>query len=196
MANFTNINSNTMKRRLTDAIDDGNIDAVYGFLERGIDVNYALWRPDYDPAPLTPLMSAAMSDDPTILILLLAYGVDINYSNDMGSVLYYAVFNENLNILRLLLLEGADPFIKDADGETPYDMAVSFNLVHHAEILKHFMDIRRVQRISRRKQIRNRIKTKRNSRRLALMRSMESREGPMSTVRYDPSLMEHVSRYL
>jgi hypothetical protein len=28
------------------------------------------------------------------------------------------------------------------------------------------------------------------------MKSMESREGPMSSVRYDPSLLEHISSYL
>jgi len=32
--------------------------------------------------------------------------------------------------------------------------------------------------------------------RLALMRSMHSRQGPMSTVRYDPTLIEHVSKHL
>ena len=195
MANPTNINSNTMKRRLIDAIDDGNTDAVYGFLERGIDVNYALWSPDIY-AHITPLMYASRDEDPTILTFLLAKGADINFKSQEGSALHFAVNNENINILRLLLLEGADPFIKDADGETPYDMAIRNNYDRRAEIFQHFMNIRRVQRVSRRKQTRNRVKTLKNRKSLALMRSMESREGPMGTVRYDPSLMEHVSRYL
>ena len=187
-----------MKRRLIDAIDDGNTDAVYGFLERGIDVNYALWSPDIY-AHMTPLMYASRDEDPTILTFLLAKGADINFKSQVGSALHFAVNNENINILRLLLLEGADPFIKDADGETPYDMAIRNNYDIRAEIFQHFMNIRRVQRVSIRKQTRNRVKTLKtlkNSRRLALMSSMESREGPMGTVRYDPSLMEHVSRYL
>jgi hypothetical protein len=73
-------------------------------------------------------------------------------------------------------------------------MSESFD--DEAEILKYYMDIYRVQRINRRRMTRNRVKTLKNSRRLALMNSMESREGPMSSVRYDPSLLEHISTYL
>ena len=70
-------------------------------------------------------------------------------------------------------------------------MSESFD--DEAEILKHYMDIYRVQRINRRRMTRNRVKTLKNSRRLALMKSMESRDGPMGSVRYDPSLLEHIS---
>jgi len=73
-------------------------------------------------------------------------------------------------------------------------MSESFD--DEAEILKYYMDIYRVQRINRRRMTRNRVKTLKNSRRLALMKSMESRDGPMSSVRYDPSLLEHISTYL
>jgi ankyrin repeat protein len=49
---------------------------------------------------------------------------------------------------------------------------------------------------NRRRMIRHRVKTLKNKKKSALMKSMESREGPMSSVRYDPSLLEHISSYL
>lgn len=187
------INSGIMKHRLIDAIKENNIGAVDGFLERGINPNFEIFDTDIYMY-ITPLMISAQNIDMTITISLMANGANINFKNESGSVLHWAV--QNLQLLRLLLLEGVDPFIRDIDGETPYDLSIRNNYIAEAEILKNFMDIARVQRINRRRMTRNRVKTIKNSRRLALMKSMESREGPMSSVRYDPSLLEHISRHL
>ena len=58
------------------------------------------------------------------------------------------------------------------------------------------MDFYRIQRVGRRYLTRKRIKTKRANRRLALAKSMESQQGPFSSIRYDPSLFEKVSKFL
>ena len=141
-------------------------------------------------------MISVLNTNMTITLLLLGAGANVNYTNDTGSSLHWIIFENNLQLLRLFLIEGADPFIRDIDGETAYDLSIRNNYISEAEILKYYMDIFRVQRINRRRMTRNRVKTIKNSRRLALMKSMESRDGPMSSVRYDPSLLEHISTYL
>jgi len=189
------INSGIMKHRLIDAIKENNIGAVDGFLERGINPNFEIFDTDIYMY-ITPLMISVQNENMTITLLLLGAGANINYTNDTGSSLHWIIFENNLQLLRLFLIEGANPFIRDIDGDTAYDISMSEGFDDEAEILKYYMDIYRVQRINRRRMTRNRVKTLKNSRRLALMKSMESRDGPMSSVRYDPSLLEHISTYL
>ena len=180
-----------MKRRLLDAIEEADIHVVFDLLERGIDVNYELWN---DDIYITPLMEASIDPDIFIVSALLNKGADINFYNDNGTALHFAVINDtHTDILKLLLLEGANPFIRDDDDETPYDIAIRNNFIEHAELLKDRM-IHIIQNKYRRNR---RIKTlKKNKKSLALMRSMDSREGPMASVRYDPSLLENISRFL
>ena len=100
--------------------------------------------------------------------------------------------------LRLLLERGANPFIRDDLYETPYDICMTNPNIHvsNALILKKYMDIIRIQRCYRRKMTRNRVKTIKNNRKLALMKCMEFREGPLSAIRYDPSLLERISNFI
>lgn len=44
------------------------------------------------------------------------------------------------SILNALLNKGADPFLKDSDGLTAYDYAVSKNYSNNAIVLKSYMD--------------------------------------------------------
>ena len=193
----TDINSGIMKDRLIDAVQENNIGAVRGFLERGLNPNFDKYITDLGLNEfMSPLMLSVQNTNMTITLLLLEAGANINYTNDTGSSLHWIIFENNLQLLRLFLIEGANPFIRDTDGDTAYDISISEGLDDEAEILKYYMDIFRVQRINRRRMTRNRVKTLKNSRKLALMKSMESRDGPMSSVRYDPSLLEHISRYL
>jgi len=193
----TNINSGIMKNRFIDAVQENNIGAVRGFLERGLNPNFDKYITDLGLNEfMSPLMLSVQNTNMTITLLLLGAGANVNYTNDTGSSLHWIIFENNLQLLRLFLIEGANPFIRDTDGHTAYDISMSESFDDEAEILKYYMDIFRVQRINRRRMTRNRVKTLKNSRRLALMKSMESRDGPMSSVRYDPSLLEHISSYL
>ena len=146
---------------------------------------------------MTPLMEASNDNDPRYIIGLLRYGADPNIVTEGGTALHFAMMNNNsIRILYLLLKNGANPFLKDDDGHTPYDMAVNDNHIPEAELLKRWMDFYRVQRVGRRYLTRKRIRTKRANRRLALAKSMESQQGPFSSIRYDPSLFEKVSEYM
>ena len=193
----TDINSGIMKNRFIDAVQENNIGAIRGFLERGLNPNFDKYITDLGINEfMSPLMLSVQNTNMTITLLLLEAGANVNYTNDTGSSLHWIIFENNLQLLRLFLIEGANPFIRDTDGDTAYDISISEGLDDEAEILKYYMDIFRVQRINRRRMTRNRVKTLKNSRKLALMKSMESRDGPMSSVRYDPSLLEHISTYL
>lgn len=146
---------------------------------------------------LTPLMEAANTNSPRYIVELLRHGANSNIVSEGGTALHFALMNnDSIRILYLLLKSGANPFLKDDAGDTPYDMAVNDNLIQEAELLKRWMDFHRVQRVGRRYLTRKRIRTNRANRRLALAKSMESQQGPFSSIRYDPSLFEKVSKFL
>ena len=76
---------------------------------------------------------------------------------------------------------------------TPYDDITNDE---EEELFDYYINIRNLQRRIREKQAYIRRKKMKLQQSLALMRSMDSREGPIGTVRYDPSLVEHISRHL
>ena len=72
----------------------------------------------------TPLMSVNMFYDNPINYtkLLIKMGANPNIINpELGTAFTYAVSNNNTDTLKYLLSVGANPLIKDGDGETPYD---------------------------------------------------------------------------
>ena len=191
-------------------IDNGNIDNVKDYLLDGLNPNF-VGNVSYDNKPRTPLMIAAQIDEEYsyyIIRELLDHKADPNYSDDSGSVLHWVIY-QNPHIvrgipyasesLRLLLECGSNPFIRNDVGETAYDTCMDDPLgtsTCNALLLKEFMDIIRIQRCYRRKMTRKRVKTIKGERRLALMKCMEFREGPLSTIRYDPSILERISNFI
>lgn len=145
----------------------------------------------------TPLMSVNFTDDPlNYTKLLIKMGADPNFMHpEEGTVLHYAVGNENPDTIKFLLSVGANPFIKDSFGETPYDFAKRIDRIIEEYILKDHM-IRKIQNKQLRRMTRRRARTIKANRRLALAKSMESQQGPFSSIRYDPSLMEKVTEYM
>ena len=145
----------------------------------------------------TPLMLVNFTNNPlNYTKLLIKMGADPNFTDpEEGTVLHYAVANENPDTLKFLLSVGANPFIKDGDGETPYDLAIRNGHFIEAHILKDNM-IRKIQNKQLRRMTRRRAKTIKAKRRLALAKSMESQQGPFSSIRYDPSLMEKITEFM
>lgn len=180
---------------LMDSIRSFNFERFKQLLEIGANPNSL--HPDQHVGYLTPLTEAATMNQPRYIVELLKYGANPNKIVEGGTALHFAtVNNDSIRILYLLLKNGANPFLKDEDGETAYDMTIDMNQVPEAELLKRWMDFYRVQRVGRRYLTRKRIRTKRANRRLALAKSMESQQGPFSSIRYDPSLFEKVSEYM
>jgi len=193
-------------------IDNGNIDNVKDYLLDGLNPNF-VGNVSYDNKPRTPLMIAAQNYTDSFVMIreLLYHKADPNYSDDSGSVLHWVIY-QNPHIIRgiphasesleVLLERGANPFIRNEIGETAYDVCVSDSSgiadtnIFNELLLKEFMNIIRIQRCYRRKMTRKHVKTIKSKRRLALMKCMEFREGPLSTIRYDPSILERISNFI
>jgi ankyrin repeat protein len=149
---------------------------------------------------LTPLMEAGNLNHPRYVIELLKYGANPNIVTECGTALHFVLMNDDsIPLLNLLLKNGANPLLKDGEGNTAYDIAVDHILIPEAELLKRWMDFHRVQRVGRRYLTRKRIKTNRANRRLALSKHMldddNSTEGnPMSYMDYDTIL--ELSKYM
>ena len=151
----------------------------------------------------TPLMWVNLTSDPlNYTKLLIKMGADPNNrSYDNSTSLHYAVANENPDTLKYLLSVGANPFLKDDDGDTPYDLAKYYEHIIEAYILKDAM-IRKIQNKQLRRMTRRRARTMRS---LATAKSMLNHENltygnttygnPMSYMDYDT--MSHLmSNYL
>ena len=101
--------------------------------------------------------------------LLIEMGVNPNITEQQyGTALHYAVGNENPDTLKYLISVGANLFIRDSYGETPYNYAISNGHFEIAEILKDAM-IRKIQNKQLRRMTRRRVRT---MRRLATAKSM------------------------
>jgi ankyrin repeat protein len=109
----------------------GPIDPVRLVLEAGIDVNSADHRGNTALFyALTPYMGRA---ETAAIQLLIDYGADVNARNHDGETpLFYAINPSqgairpralNLEVIELLLAEGADPITKNAAGETVHSIA-------------------------------------------------------------------------
>ena len=177
---------------LMNSIETDDFDRFKHLLEVGANPNSL--HLDHHVGFMTPLMEAATTNSPRYIVELLRHGADPNIVTDGGTALHYAtVNNDSIRILYLLLKNGANPFLKDEDGETAYDIAININQNPEAELLKRWMDFHRVQRVGRRYLTRKRIKTNRANRRLALSKHMlddgNLTDGnPMSYMDYDTIL--------
>jgi len=104
---------------LSTAIEMKNLELVKLLVEHGADVNPKFPNPN-------PLSEAAAAGSKEIILYLLEKGADVNRIDDMGfAPVHNAVLKKvNSEILTLLLEHGANPDIKDPNGETPLFYAV------------------------------------------------------------------------
>lgn len=103
---------------------------------------------------------------------LLNRGANPNIGRDEygDTVLHNAVTYGETDIVELLLEKGANPFIKDSDGETAYDIAMYSGFSDIIKLLKHYMRIYRIQALQRGKLTRRKLRTSMARRRSALSR--------------------------
>lgn len=183
-----------LNEELFDSIENNNIIKFISILETGINVDFLYY--EYKIGFITPLIKAILEDKTIFIRELLKYGANPNIVTDIKPALILALYNHNIDNFKLLLINGANPFLKDNNGDTAYDIAINsrHNFTEEIELLKDAM-IRRIQSRSRRYLTRKLVKT---NRRLALSKHMLNNNStygnPMSYMDYDTML--ELSRYL
>ena len=102
------------------AVQVGPLATVEFFLSRGADVDAMT------PDQTTSLMIACLQEnvDMAIVEALLDNGADIDHQNiDRNTALHWAVMNDDLNLVKLLISRGADISIEDYKHRTPLELA-------------------------------------------------------------------------
>ena len=169
---------------LIEAIDNNDIDLVIRLLNRGVDVNY-----QEDIVGESPLMTASKEGNKNIVDILLNAGADVNLldSNDDNALTYatsYANVHYNLRenelmrdrihrfklVAKKLLDNGINPFHRNDEGDTTYDVAITYRVIEIAELIKHYMRIYRIQALRRGNLTRRKLRTSMARRRSALSR--------------------------
>ena len=132
---------------------------------------------------------------------LLDNGLSPNYVTPHGILLLYAIEVNNIDVVKILLEKGAYPLMMS--GTIPLELAMNEGHYEIADLLHEYSVsyLAMLTRITTNIQSKRRLTYKKRRtnvarQRLALMRSIHSRQGPIGTVRYDPSLMENISQHL
>ena len=101
---------------LTEAAESGHYDILELLLKFGADI---------DPTNTgAALCSAVINGYGNVVELLLRWDANVNITDKQGdSLLTCAVLVEDENMIKLLLQAGADPYSRDSDGKTPYELA-------------------------------------------------------------------------
>ena len=101
--------------RIMDKIEEGNIDYVRRYIDRGYDINAV-----EDDVPSMPLLSFAIYyNRNSIAELLINSGADLDKIDDYGNTpLHIAILEKNKDISINLIMAGADISIQDRDGNT------------------------------------------------------------------------------
>jgi ankyrin repeat protein len=105
---------------LEPAIKAGDAASVIALLDRGTDVN----EPSADGS--TPLMSAALYSNSSMMKLLLNRGADPNHTNKAGATALVWIAGDFQKV-RLLIDRGADPTIRTKGGRTALHAAAMYD---------------------------------------------------------------------
>jgi RNA polymerase sigma factor (sigma-70 family) len=103
----------------------GQIASVQLLLDRGADIN----RVARHPLQVTPLHAALFGRQIDAAMVLIARGADVNLARGGGgrragwTALHYAAGMGMTSLIQPLLDRGANPSCRDADGQTPLDVA-------------------------------------------------------------------------
>ena len=115
---------------LNAAARSGDLSACIELVSNGADVNGKGMH------AMTPIMSAAEGGNPAVVNYLIANGADVNSHNDSGSALMWAIESENEEIVKTLLLHGANSHWRNHLGETALDHATAKGIESISRLLR------------------------------------------------------------
>ncbi len=115
---------------LNQAALAGDRSRCEALLKKGANVNGAGMH------GMKPIMSAAKGGSLETTSYLVANGADVNSHNDSGSALRWAVHSGNEELLKFLLMKGADTSWTSADGETVLDFAAKMRKTNLVAVLQ------------------------------------------------------------
>ena len=127
-----------MSTPLIDAIDSGDLDRVAKLLAAGADPNATR------PSDYTPLQNAVEESQPPgelgaldVMVLLLRHGalVDGRDGPEDATPLLRAVQRNHIEAVRLLLAAGADPNVRDHEGDSPLRICLQKGYLEMARLL-------------------------------------------------------------
>lgn len=119
---------------LCNAAFNGKIDSVRWLLDKGENVNFSFENTGENALHYTISKTSEMDDRVEIVRVLIAAGIDVNKKTFAGkstlcfmrdaylkgeSPLHRAAAFGNVTIIKMLLDAGAEPSMKDANGDTP-----------------------------------------------------------------------------
>ncbi len=130
---YIEASNNQGKTPLVLAIEKNNIDLVDILLKEGAYPDGRLSKSN-----IIPVVTAVIKDNADILSLLIRYGVDLQYTDNSGQSLLHLAGVETVNIL---VDNGLDPNIKDAEGLTPLLYAIRLGKV---EVSKKLVEVSNV----------------------------------------------------
>jgi ankyrin repeat protein len=86
---------------------------------------------------LTPLQYTALRNKPLCMKALISCGADIHITEGNGATaLHGAVYHGNLEVIKILIESGANPYLKDNMGNTPVSLAERTNNEMILKLLK------------------------------------------------------------
>jgi len=86
----------------------------------------------------TPLILACYQGNNEVAIFLIKKNADINYVSDEGTALMAAVVKGNLELVKVLLINTANPNLTNSNGTTALMYAVQFNNYEIAKLLLEY----------------------------------------------------------
>jgi ankyrin repeat protein len=107
---------------------------MFDFLiqQEGVDVNYLYNK------KISPLMSAVEIGNYHMCEELLKRNADIHYADSLGNTALMKVAPNNVKLIKLLLDNGADPFLKTNYDFTPYDVAKRSNIKETMDLMESY----------------------------------------------------------
>lgn len=157
--------------------DYDEVESFITFLNRNGGLNFILKTNDFTPLTAACEVAEARVNGPDplgIVKLLIKYGADPNMSNGYHTPLELAILNDTVHyeLTKYLLDHGADPTIRNVEGETPLELAIYVDKHNGVpDLLRDYInyDYKTVQKLQRK------VREKRTLKRNRAAKSIQSK---------------------